>query len=378
MSAFNKRRTCSCGCFGRCTFETVFRFVAWSARALLVGKYPERDWNGHRFKKGTWRHKVAGTWLKVRGAFLSKRGDWAWFKQALGLKSWQGSTKDKLMCWICNAGFNPFNNCYDFSARARWRRTRVTMSAFWAAALAGTQYLSPLFDCPGFTIHYCIGDLMHISCLGILQYLLGNILVELFKDLHGVYTNSQYACGQLENMMRLVAKDMGVDPPFHTLTLPMFYNVSKGKPKLKLKAAEGRHFLPIAKKMLETCFDCTSPHARLRLTCAAELCFVYQELEQWEDGGVSSARLALHGRRHLLAYAELCKQSANKKRWQMYPKHHLFCHVVEEARRNPRLDWCYSDEAEIGTAVELAKFAFTPTIPTRLLEKYRATFDGVL
>eukprot|EP00974_Lingulodinium_polyedra_P003242 304154-Lingulodinium_polyedra.AAC.1 len=88
ITAFNKSKMCQCGCKGRHTIDAVFAVVAWSVRALIAGKYPATDHLNKEFPKSSARGKLAGKPLPVRGAALRKFGDWAWFKQALGLRGW--------------------------------------------------------------------------------------------------------------------------------------------------------------------------------------------------------------------------------------------------------------------------------------------------
>ena len=50
-------------------------------------------------------------------------------------------------------------------------------------------YLSKLWDLPGFVFTMIILDLMRVSDLGICQYLLENVIYELFKQMGGLVTN---------------------------------------------------------------------------------------------------------------------------------------------------------------------------------------------
>ena len=85
--AFNKSRICACGCRGRHTFDRIFAVMAWSIRALIAGFYPSHDHQGVAFERGSCR----GEWaqarkqLPIRGVCLAKYGDWAWFRESLGL-----------------------------------------------------------------------------------------------------------------------------------------------------------------------------------------------------------------------------------------------------------------------------------------------------
>ena len=90
VTALTNKCLCQCGCFGRCTFDLIFKVVAWSFRALAAGRYPMVDHEGNEFPQGSHRASLAGKALKVRAACLAKYGDWQWFKQVLGLQGWKG------------------------------------------------------------------------------------------------------------------------------------------------------------------------------------------------------------------------------------------------------------------------------------------------
>ena len=132
ICALNKSRLCKCGCKGRHTIDSLFAVVAWSVRALIAGEYPARDHLGGKFASHSPRGKLAGKPLPMRGAVLRKFGDWAWFKQALGLRGHQGEGEKGLVCWLCRAGRrDPVNYCWNFEEGAAWRSTGTSMRDFW-------------------------------------------------------------------------------------------------------------------------------------------------------------------------------------------------------------------------------------------------------
>ena len=98
--------------------------------------------------------------------------------------------------------------------------------------------------------------------------------------------------------------------------------------------------------------------------CATALLKVYEEMEPttWQDDGSSTAKVADLGRQHLLLYAQLSEASADDTKWRVYPKHHLFAHVVSRCLANPRLEWNYLDEAEMGVAAVLASVSNQCTV----------------
>jgi hypothetical protein len=375
ICAFSKKLTCKCGCFGRCTFNDVFQVISWSMRALMCGQYPACDHEGKLFDATSYRGRLAGKRLPVCGAMLSKCGDWDWFKHALGLVGWKGEGSSKRICWLCQAGFSDGHWCYDFSQTAAWRQTMVDDATFWEMAAHGPQFRSTIWSIPGFSIRFCRPDFMHSCCLGILQYMLGNIMFELFQSLGGTFLKHQHACGLLENIMKLAAKELQVPPPFNSLTLGMFRGAPSKRPRMKLKAAEGRYFLPVLLLMLSKMFGLGTSHEILRYQCADALNNVYLELKNWIPGGTSLQRLGHFGRQHLILYCELSKASTDSMVWNMFPKHHQFIHVVEEARENPKLEWNYPQEDEIGKAGGIAAKCNQSYLCTKVLARYRATFE---
>ena len=54
--------------------------------------------------------------------------------------------------------------------------------------------------------------------------------------------------------------------------------------------------------------------------------------------------------------------------------HHLFIHVAEGAVTNPRDEWNYGDEAEIGVAAKHAAASKVAHLPVHLMQRYRSTF----
>ena len=234
IAVIGKRHVCQCGCWGRCTFDALFEVVAWSFRVLQTGFWPTHDHNG--LPLTGWR-KVLGdrkTPFRFRGCCTAKCADWAWHKQILAMRGWTGLRR----CWGCQALFND----RDFSIHAPWRKTCVTMSGFVSSVLCGDQYASKIFLIPGFLYRYIVPDWMHVVCLGILQYLSGNVMWELFLAVGGTYHNPSAACAALNNMIIVTAKELGVEKPFHMLTVGMIKASGAKKPRMRLKAAEGRHF----------------------------------------------------------------------------------------------------------------------------------------
>ena len=87
--------------------------------------------------------------------------------------------------------------------------------------------------------------MMHVSCLGITQYLSGNIMKELYQEMGGTRSTSVRVCGNIQNIVSAASKAIAMETPFTTLTIQMIlptYPKANIKPKMKLKAATGRRF----------------------------------------------------------------------------------------------------------------------------------------
>ena len=118
-----------------------------------------------------------------------------------------------------------------------------------------------------------------------------------------------------------------------------------------------------------------SPHSRLRFLCVDYLYKVYQEMEAWEDGGGSSGRARDYMTRHLLLYGELAilwNPDQNGARWRLYPKHHLCGHL--RFSQNPRVEWAYGMEYEIGQASVVASGCNVQHMHKALIRRYRDTY----
>ena len=161
LVAFSKKEICQCGCHGRHTLSTIFDIAAWSMRALLAGEYPKVDHLGRVFPPTSYRGKLASmSKLPMQAAVLAKAGDWAWFKQALNLKSWSGEGEFQRICWLCEGAKLGPCPCYDFSRTAAWRKSRVDDKRHWELEHASGGFISPIFAIPGSSIAYCQPDFM--------------------------------------------------------------------------------------------------------------------------------------------------------------------------------------------------------------------------
>ena len=268
-----------------------------------------------RFAKG-------GEPLRVAGAMIASCADWAWHKQISDVRGWQGEGEDKQICMVCNVGLA---DAFDFCCN-RVRAPMCTMRDVRDKA-DRVDYLSKIYSIPGFTHSVHKLDWMHCICLAILPYRNDNVMYELYKELKGTRDKTLDACGKLLSMTKAMAIICEVDMPFASFTAGMIRGTTpRCKPKLKLKAAEGRHFLPILVEILRRFFKMDTEHKRRRYNCVLHLKLCYDELANWTEN--SPQKLAFHGRRHLQLYKALSEKSSNELFWHLYPKHHVASHVL--------------------------------------------------
>ncbi len=152
---------------------------------------------------GSWRAAKAGLPFRFRAAVLKKCGEWAWHTQLLGMRCWQNAVP----CWLCN-GMMHMRCC---SLAASWRQHRCNHRASMASVMRGEQFLSRVMSIPGFAVEYVVPGWMHTVCLGVLQYLCGNVKSQLLYTVHGTWKNSTQACSILLNLLAMVAKGLGLE-----------------------------------------------------------------------------------------------------------------------------------------------------------------------
>ena len=107
--------------------------------------------------------------------------------------------------------------------------------------------------------------------------------------------------------------------------------------------------------------------------CLDALNDCYVELNRWVDGE-SGGKLAAHGRKHVLLFGELCKESTDYGYWQLQPKHHISIHLVENSKTNPKKELNYMDEDAIGHGARQARWQDIPNFNTAWIRRRRLLF----
>ena len=92
MCAFGKKVVCQCGCYGRCTFDAIFKVLQWDLGAMLCGERPAIRDDGVPFSlskkigdKARHKARLKNKRFMTRGGVIQKRG--AVIPRLIGLDS---------------------------------------------------------------------------------------------------------------------------------------------------------------------------------------------------------------------------------------------------------------------------------------------------
>ena len=189
---FPQRLVCNCGCKGRHTFDSVLRVIVWDCRICASGTPPQARHDGVAMADSTCRGDKARAKRGANAAsqplpkecVLAKKGEWAWLKQVIGLQGWRASGILARMCYVCMASWGGTNNALGNTLGAAWRSTMGMRHVDYTEHMRRENHgwVSELFNIPGFRYWMIVMDLMHFGELGIVLPLLGNIMLEVFRE----------------------------------------------------------------------------------------------------------------------------------------------------------------------------------------------------
>ncbi len=122
------------------------------------------------------------------------------------------------------------------------------------------------------------------------------------------------------------------------LTLAMLG--TRKSPRLKAKAAETRHLMPLLPQLLRQFGPVFGPRAHHLTTCVDSL------LRFYDVCGKEPRHLSAAGLATLQSSVLLCLNSWRAYRGKLVYKFHIFWHIAERAEYlgNPRFSWTYPDE----------------------------------
>ena len=105
LLTIRKKRVCSCGCKGWCTYYVILLWIRWCIECMASGVFPERRHDSTPFTDmhDELRAAVAGSALSMASAVLKLKGDWSEFCERFGFPNWRSGMRP---CFCCN-GFGP-------------------------------------------------------------------------------------------------------------------------------------------------------------------------------------------------------------------------------------------------------------------------------
>jgi hypothetical protein len=243
-----------------------------------------------------------------------------------------------------------------------------------------------MWSIPGMRYAFLTLDDMHIACLGIAQYLMGNVLLELFFRLEGQVGDPAEAISRLLRFTRIAAQNVrakdkqGIAKAVWRLRLNMLKQPGKD-PKFRGKAAETRRMCYCVDFILSDILQPRNDHERQVAQCVKALTNFYREMEDWNPES-SPAQARKFGRQHILLYTELYRagqvsrifETYGYHVYKFYPKHHMFIHLVEigiQSCGNPREVLCYGDEDMLGDLVDIAEASHPAYIHRVVIDRHR-------
>ena len=106
IALVRKRLTCKCGCKGWCTCWPLLKLLHWSIRAMSEGISPASRHDGRPWEPADGdRFSAAGSPLRMRGAIIRLKGDWAELCERLGFPTWASGLRP---CFCCAAAPDDF------------------------------------------------------------------------------------------------------------------------------------------------------------------------------------------------------------------------------------------------------------------------------
>ena len=127
-----------------------------------------------------------------------------------------------------------------------------TPQSFVSHLMFGAIATTGIWSWPGFTINMCEWDWMHATDLGATPVTLGNVYEELFLFFGGTRKHLLEACGKLIDMIKIASKELDMNqPPIYHLEYTQIRASPDSAPKLKVKAAEARHMVPVTHFILK-------------------------------------------------------------------------------------------------------------------------------
>ena len=353
MASFVKAVTATQTKHGADTWDSIWKVLVWSFKALWLGTHPTKDWNDEDFEVGSLFLQKAGQPLYKNFRFIiwNLLGDWEYFANHLHLPHWQSHQ----MCWFCD--------CHKVDQTKNWKVCWPGKG--WANRDPITwehPSTHPVFSLPGVTSWCVCADMLHtLEGKGVASHLLGSVLHQLvLKRGAGVRAASE-ELGKLWRRIQELYSLMGVSERLTNLQLSMLCDVQRPfatYPSLHAKAAETRHLVPVVAALLEGMCGGT-PTSQHRVAACRELALFYQVCDA--EPMFMSAQASMASLKHMeamlvhYAWLERDAHSRGELLYNIVPKFHMCWHLADHNRfMNARFCWTYKCESWVGKVSHLA------------------------
>lgn len=290
-------------------------------------------------------------------------------------------------CHICSANKAPGElNFANFGATAKHRElNQRRTTAEYLDSFAGSP--PALARLPGFHLDMIVLDYMHIVCLGVAQFLVGNALFELADS-----GRFGAAWGQLRQLQRwnlqlrlgwfqfkAWCRRNGHQASQHMFTAAMLSMTnSLDWPMFKGKAHNTMVVLMWLAWVTEAERSADDMHQRMRARALHCLAQCWQEMTTHKTLWLSRSTakmIHVNGRMFLLCYRGLAAEACRKKvaRWALKPKFHLLDHCLWQglqSRRSLASHWAFGDEHYVGVIAKIGKKTHIRTSGRRTLQRH--------
>ena len=351
-------------------FSVPLQILCWSLRCCAEGIMPHTDRSGQPFKKGSWRWHARGKPIAGGLRFILAQfvGDLNHFRDILEFDQHYGKES---LCWNCH-GVKCCTDllcAYVFRRDAPWSFAPRTHASYMASV--GHHVLWT--QLPGWHLSLCQLDLMHIVCLGILQWCVGSIFFELCE---ANYFNAPWggrwqvrwsyqlaiAFGEFKEWCACNAVRTS-QPMFSTSALSLFS--LQDKPFFKSKAS---NCWKVGRWLATVCQQRAASAPCAHNSAVAGTIFGYiRSLEICKASGtwlsddaageLETCRIAALECHAFLAHE--AHRSSRDNVWVTKPKHHIYDETLRRAcreRLNPGNHWCFADEDFVGKVVQISRF----------------------
>ena len=304
-------------------------------------------------------------------AVTEMRGDWQWHVRFWKLSCWWARPH---ICHACDATSGNWQQVHtDHQARSHANFV-VNCLPRYVNPMATIQYFNASM------LRFCS---MHCINLGILQYLLGSVVVLLAETYDFFGAGSwEVRLTELLHRFKLWASASRIPHSQSSITKGMLFHSKQHTdfPCLTLKAYNARVMLPFLARCLGIAFKSCQTDCELGLAyaCCQRLSAFFDLLERSPRylTPAQAELLETHGLRYSELYMRLAKISVSqgKLRWKLIPKHHVFVeHLVKGMRQseaNIRYTHCFIDEDFIGTIKALCRRVHPRLLEMRVLGRW--------